>query len=95
MKKAYIFIYSEATGGREAIRAWANNESAVIHWRYDMPHSLYLVSELSASELYDSFVNFNGKKGRFLIIEASTNRQGLLPNETWYLLKNKQKKPST
>lgn len=95
MRKAYILIYSDATGGREAVRAWVNSEPAVIHWRFDMPHSFYVISENSASELYNSFVSFNGKRGRFLIMEASDNRQGLLPNETWYLLKNKKRKPSS
>jgi len=93
VKKAYIFIYSDGTGGRETIKAWANQEPAVLHWRYDMPHTLYLISEEDASELSDSFINFNGKKGRFMIVEASDNRQGLLPSETWYLLRNKQQKP--
>lgn len=93
MRKAYIFIYSDATGGREAVKLWLNKEPMVIHWRYDMPHSFYLISENSASDLSTSFLNFNGKKGRFLIVEAGENRQGLLPNETWYLLRNKKQKP--
>jgi hypothetical protein len=93
MRKAYLFIYSDATGGRDAIRAWANNEPAVLHWRFDMPHSFYIISEQEASELAASFTNFNGKKGRFLIVEAGENRQGLLPKETWYLLRHKKQKP--
>ncbi len=91
MRKAYIFLYSDKTGGRDTVRAWANQEPAVIHWRYDMPHSFYLVSEKSAAELSESFSNFNGRKGRFLIAELSENRQGLLPKETWQLLRSKSR----
>ena len=93
MRKAYLFLYSDGTGGRDAVRAWANQEPAVLHWRYDIPNSFYIISEKSAANLAESFTNFNGKKGRFLIIEASENRQGLLPKETWYLLRHKQHKP--
>ncbi len=93
MRKAYLFLYSDGTGGKDAIRAWANQEPGVLHWRYDMPHSFYVISEKSAADLAQSFMNFNGRKGRFLIVEASENRQGLLPNETWYLLRNKRQKP--
>jgi hypothetical protein len=93
VRKAYILIFSDGTGGLETVKAWANSEPAVLHWRHDMPHSFYLISEQDASKLSTSFINFNGKKGRFLIIEAGDNRQGLLPNETWYLLRNKQQKP--
>lgn len=95
MKRAYIFIYSDGTGGRDAIKKWVNEEPMVLHWRYDMPHSFYLISENLASELSNSFLNFNGKKGRFLIVETSENRQGLLPSDTWYLLRHKRKKPKS
>jgi hypothetical protein len=93
VRKAYLFLYSDATGGRDVVRSWANREPSVLHWRYDMPHSYYIISERSAAELAQSFTSFNGKKGRFLIIEASDNRQGLLPPETWYLLRHKRQKP--
>jgi hypothetical protein len=94
MRKAYLFVFTEATGGKDAIRSWANNESAVIHWRTDMPNSFYIISEASAAELSQSFMNANGKRGRFLIAEVTDNRQGLLPSDTWYLLRNKRRKPA-
>ena len=93
MRKAYVLIYSDATGGRETIRAWANQEPMLLHWRYDMPHSFYLISEHDASDLAKSLRNFTGNRGRFLIVEAGENRQGWLPKETWYLLNNKKKMP--
>jgi hypothetical protein len=94
MRKAYLFVFSDGVGGKDAIRSWANEEPAVIHWRTDMPHSFYIVSEKSAAELSQSFLSFNGKKGRYMIVEVSDNRQGLLPSETWYLLRNKKRKPA-
>lgn len=93
MRKAYVFLYSDGTGGREAIRAWVNQDSDVLHWRYDMPHSFYIISEKTAAELSESFLNFNGRKGRFLIVEVSDNRQGILPKDTWHLLRHKVRKP--
>lgn len=93
MRKAYLFIFSDGTGGKDAIRAWANADPAVLHWRTDMPHSFYIISESSAAELSQSFINANSKRGRFLIVEVTDNRQGLLPGDTWYLLRNKRRKP--
>ncbi len=93
MRKAYLLIYSDGTGGRDVMRNWVNQEPAVLHWRYDMPHSFYLISEASAADLAKSLTNFVGKKGRFMIVEVSDNRQGWLPAETWYLLRNKSGKP--
>ena len=60
-----------------------------------MPHAFYIISEESAAYLSKSFVTWNGQKGRFLIVEASDNRQGRLPKETWYLLRNKRQMPKT
>jgi len=91
MRKAYLLTYSDATGGRTHIRAWCDAEPMVIHWRYDMPHSFYLISEATAAELAASLKEHVAKKGRFLITEVSDNRQGWLPKETWQLLKNKRR----
>lgn len=92
MKKAYLLIYTAEVGTREEIKSWAN-ERPVITWRYDLPNTFYLISEASASELYESLIAKLGKRGRFLIIEAGENRQGLLPPDTWYLLRTKTQKP--
>ncbi len=92
MKKAYLLIYSSELGTREDVKSWAN-ALPVITWRYDLPNTFYLISEASASELYESLIAKLGKKGRFLIIEAGENRQGLLPPNTWHLLRMKTHKP--
>lgn len=88
-KKAYILIYSDVKMDRQDVQRWADAERKVITWRYDLPNSFYLVSENSASELADSFAETFGKV-RFLITEISTNRQGFLPKNTWYFLRNKK-----
>ena len=58
-----------------------------------MPHAFYIISEKDAAFLSASFTTWNGQKGRFLIVEASDNRQGRLPRGTWYLLHNKRQMP--
>lgn len=90
-KKAYILIYSDAKIDRSDVKGWADNERKIVTWRYDLPNSFYLVSENSASELADSFEKAFGKV-RFLITEISANRQGMLPKNTWYFLRNKKVK---
>lgn len=94
MRKAYLLIFSDATGGKDAIRTWLNTEPAVIHWRTDMPHAFYVISEASAAELSQSLLNCIGRKGRYLFTEVSDNRQGILPKESWYLMRHKVRKPT-
>jgi hypothetical protein len=93
MKKAYLFIYSDSVGDRETVKGWLNEMSEIIHWRFDLPNTFYLISESSADELSGKVLEYTDKKGRFLISEYSGNSQGWLPSEAWYLLNNKRHKP--
>ena len=93
MKKAYIFLYDANVGTRDQVKEVLNQMHSVSTWRFDIPNSFYVISEKSAQALYDEFVSKNGTKGRFMFIEASSNRQGQMLPDTWYLLTNKQHKP--
>ncbi|PVZ87919.1 hypothetical protein C9426_09985 [Serratia sp. S1B] len=93
MKKIYLLVFSELVGGAEVVKKWLNSEQKVLVWRTDIANCFYIVSEASANELTNSFIRANGKKGRYIITEITDNRQGLLTDESWYLLKNKRLKP--
>lgn len=89
MRRAYLLVYSDLLGSRETIKAWADQSPLVKTWRYDLPHCFYLISDATASELDGDLEGFLGKRGRYLITEIDENRQGRLPADTWYLLRNK------
>ncbi len=93
MKKAYLFIYDDNVGTREEISKAFTDMPNVNTWRFDMPHAYYVISEKSAEELYAEFILYNGKKGKFMFMEASPNRQGLMLPEAWHLLIHKVHKP--
>jgi len=95
MRKAYLFVYDDGVGTREQLKNVLNAMRRVATWRFDIPNCFYVISESSAQELYDEFVSLNGSKGRFMFIETSTNRQGLMLSETWHLLTHKQHKPKS
>lgn len=93
MRRAYLLVYSMTLGTREVVRKWADESNQVITWRYDLPYAIYLISEASASELAADLESVLGPRGRYIIIEASDNRQGRLPAESWHLLRHKRHKP--
>jgi hypothetical protein len=95
MKKVYLFIYNDETGTREELKAIISIMNTVLTWRFDMPHSFYIISENSAIELYDEFTKAHGIKGRYMFIECTDNKQGQMLPDTWYLLNNKQLKPKS
>ncbi len=93
MKKSYLFIHSTLTGTKDEIVSYLNKMSTVVTWRYDMPHVFYVISQNSAEELYQEFFGLAGKKGRYMFMEASDNRQGQMLADTWHLLTHKTHTP--
>jgi hypothetical protein len=92
MKMAYLLVYNDALGSREDVKRCLNEMGEVITWRYDLPHSFYIVSEKDARTL-GRIIRERIGAGRFLIAEITQNKGGWLPEETWYLLNNKIHKP--
>lgn len=93
MAYSYLFLYDDSVGSREQLKVVLNSMPQVTTWRFDLPHCFYVISPYSADDLYNAFVQKNGAKGRFMFIEASANRQGLMLPDTWYLLTHKSHKP--
>ncbi len=94
MRRVYLLIYTGGLAIRIKIKLWADNSPLVKTWRTDLPNTYYLVSESTAAELAADIERSIRKMGRYLILEASDNRQGRLPTESWYLMRHKRKKPS-
>ncbi len=92
-RKAYLLAYSNTLGTREEVKKCVDSIREIIDWRYDLPHTFYLISEASASTLSDLITNRMGKKGIFIIVELESNYSGWLPKESWHLLQKKVRLP--
>lgn len=90
MKKAYLLVYSDSLGSRNAVKECLSAIESVITWRYDMPNCFYIISERTAAEIYIEIKGYLGN-GRFLITEISDNRQGRLTRDSWNFIKFKKK----
>ena len=93
MKRCYLMVYSDTLGTRDELKQLLNELPEVETWRFDLPHSFYLISEASAADLSRVIHERCGKRGRFLISEVSANRHGWLTPDSWYLFRNKAHKP--
>jgi len=91
MKKSYLLVYNDQFGTREQVKAAIDSCSLVITWRYDMPHSFYLISEASAKELGTKLYEARGS-GRFVLTEME-HYWGRASKDTWHLVKNKSLRP--
>src|SRR5260370_36332941 len=96
MRKAYLLVYSSTLGTRVQIQECLNELPQVIHWRHDLPHAYYIISEVEeAQELAGLIRACRHGKGRFILTEVSTNKGGWLPKDSWYLIKHKRHKPKS
>jgi hypothetical protein len=59
-----------------------------------MTNAIYLISEFSASEIASELEKYLGTSGRYIITEYTSNSQGRLTEESWFLLMNKYHKPN-
>ena len=89
MRRAYLFVYNAEFGTREATRKIVEGIPEIINWRYELPSSFYLVSELMADDLARRIRGTTGDRGRFIITEVESNKQGWLDPKSWKLINEK------
>lgn len=89
MRKAYILIYSNDIGTQKEITDYLDTIPEIINWRIELPNTIFIVSQLSAQELADKFRLFTKDKGKFIISEVTSNKQGWLTRKTWDVINNK------
>lgn len=88
MRRSYIFVFEDKFGTQEAIKDYIDLIPEILNWRYELPNSFFLVSELSAQELYEKIKPFNAV-GKFLISETTGNKQGWLVKDSWNIMNKK------
>ncbi len=89
MRRSYLFVYSGDVGTRDELRTFIDSVPEILNWKIDLPSSFYLVSELSADEIARKIRSFTGEKGRFLVCEIGSNKQGWLLKDSWKMINEK------
>lgn len=88
MSRLFLLSYNDELGTREQIKNALDQNRLVSTWRYDLPHSFYIVSSASAKELAISIRN-SLPNGRFVVTLADEDYWGWNTDETWYLFEKK------
>ena len=82
----FLLVYDNNLGTRQQIIDVLNAMTEVRHWRYDMPNSFYIYSDVNCKELLNKIRMLLGNKGRCALVKMDTY-SGWLPKETWAFLK--------
>ena len=81
--KAYLLAFNDFMGTQQSVLAFLDTRKEILHWCSILPHSIIIVSELTAFQLADIFRNqFPGR--HFLISEIQgVSSDGWLPAWVW------------
>lgn len=90
MKRAYLLIFNGHFGTFPHVQKLLNQIPEILDWRYELPNTFIVISEVSANDLFKRFTGMN-RFSRLLISEISENRQGLMSPEAWKLMNDKSR----
>jgi hypothetical protein len=94
MSKPYLLAFSDSLGTQDQVKNWLNSIPEITTWRFDMPHSFYMISELDAKTIAEKLRRASGHdKGRFIVTEIPANSWGYLTGESWYMIQKLKARP--
>jgi hypothetical protein len=85
----YLLVYSSEFNSKR-VNAFMDKHPNITDWYICLPNSYIFVSDMSAQSISDEFRKYLGN-GRFLILDTNTDRQGILPQMAWDLIKNQHR----
>jgi hypothetical protein len=86
MKRAYLLVYNTEFGTRDAARRAIDAIPEITNWRAELPSAFYLVSDLDAGELGTLIRAASSYRGKYLLVEVTSNKQGWLDKKSWTFL---------
>jgi hypothetical protein len=84
----YILVFSGDLGTRDQVKDFLDSRAEVITWYYCMTHAIFIRSSLTAGGLTTMFREFTKDKGRFIIMDCATDRNGWLPKDAWAFMRS-------
>lgn len=87
--RAYIVAFTASYAERQQVQDFLDTVPEVTFWYASLPYCVFVTSTLTANELSSRFnARFGTARGNYIIMEASANRQGWMPEAVWHLLSN-------
>jgi len=96
--KHYLLVYGKDLGKRDEIKACLDALPEVVSWRFEMPNSFFIQSELNAQKLGDAIhACRNVEYPKYFLVEIPpydpAKSWGWLVGDSWRFLGRTPKKP--
>jgi hypothetical protein len=89
-KWTYLLVYSPAVADYPKVRKFLDETPSILNWFVCIPNTAIIVSDETALSLTERFRK-RFSKGRFLILDTKTDRNGYLPKTAWDLMQRPEK----
>lgn len=86
MKRLWAYVVALDPKDREKVTTAIDDEPEIVNWFTCMPGAIFVVSNLTAAGVAD--IIRKSTDGRFIVLDANTDRQGWLPDKAWQFLSN-------
>lgn len=83
----YIIVFSDSVGKSDQVKEFVDSRDEVINWYLCMSNAIFVRSWESSEGLSDMLREFTKDKGRFIVLDVDTDRQGWLPKKAWSFMK--------
>ena len=83
----YILVFSSSVGTREQVKEFIDSREEILTWYLCMSHAIFIRSNQDATGLQKIFKEFTRDRGRFIILDCQTDRNGWLPKNAWAFLR--------
>ncbi len=84
----YIIVFSDSVGEKDDVKAFIDSRPEFTNWYICMSNAIFVRSEYTAKQIARIFREFTENKGRFLVLDVDTDRNGWLPQKAWDFMKN-------
>ncbi len=82
-KWTYLLVFDDAVGTRREVLDFLDRQPEILNWYTCLSNAVFIVSTKTAGELTKLFRSFTSDKGRFVILDTDTDRNGWLPKKAW------------
>jgi hypothetical protein len=89
-KWTYILVFDDAVGTRREVLDFLDRRPEILDWFTCLPNAVFIVSNKTANELASLFRSFTADKGRFVILDTDTDRNGWLPRKAWNFINGRK-----
>lgn len=85
----YIVVFSDSVGDKDDVKKFIDSRPEFTNWYICMSNAIFVRAKCTADTISEIFREYTNDKGRFIVLDLDTDRNGWLPKKAWAFMKTK------